>query len=46
VVRLGTLDDPLAGIGPDKEDLLRQDYRVNRIWYPAGITIALLQRTV
>jgi mannosyltransferase len=45
VVRLGTLDDPLAGIGPDKEDLLRQDYRVNRIWYPAGITIALLQRT-
>jgi mannosyltransferase len=46
VVRLGTLDDPLAGIGPDKEDLLRQDYRVNRIWYPAGITIALLQRSV
>jgi mannosyltransferase len=45
VVRLGTLDDPLAGIGPDKEDLLRQDYRVNRIWYPAGITIALLQRS-
>jgi mannosyltransferase len=46
VVRLGTLDDPLAGIGPAKEDLLRQDYRVNRIWYPAGITIALLQRSV
>ena len=45
VVRLGTLDDPLAGLGDDKEALLRQQYRVNRIWYPAGITVALLQRS-
>jgi mannosyltransferase len=45
VVRLGTLDDPLAEVGPDKEDLLRQDYQVTRIWYPDGITMALLQRS-
>jgi hypothetical protein len=45
VVRLGTLDDPLAGVGSEKEDVLRQDYRVTRIWYPAGITMALLQRS-
>jgi mannosyltransferase len=45
VVRLGTLDDPLTGVGTDKEDLLRQDYQVTRIWYPAGITMALLQRS-
>jgi mannosyltransferase len=44
VLRMGTLDDPLSGIGVDKEPLLRQQFQVVRIWYPAGITLALLQR--
>jgi mannosyltransferase len=44
VLRLGNLDDPLTGMGVDKEPLLRQQFRVVRIWYPAGITLALLQR--
>jgi mannosyltransferase len=44
VVRMGTLDDPLTGMGVDKEPLLRQQFRVVRIWYPTGITLALLQR--
>jgi mannosyltransferase len=46
VVRLGTLDDPLTGLGAAKEELLRQEYQVSRVWYPAGITIAVLQRSV
>jgi mannosyltransferase len=44
VLRMGTLDDPLIGMGVDKETVLRQQFQVVRIWYPAGITLALLQR--
>jgi len=45
VIRLGTMDDPLTGLGEAKEDLLRQQYQLSRIWYPAGLTIAVLQRS-
>lgn len=44
VVRVGQLADPLAGIGPAKETLLRQQFRVTQVWYPTGMTVAILQR--
>ena len=44
VVRIGVLDDPLVNIGPAKDAVLRDHYRVEAVWYPAGLTLALLQR--
>lgn len=44
VVRTGTLPDPLAGLGPSKEDFVRTHYRVVQVWYPAGLTVAILER--
>jgi mannosyltransferase len=52
LVRLGTLDDPIDGVGSSiapgviasKEQVLRQQFQVVRIWYPAGLSVALLQR--
>jgi mannosyltransferase len=45
VVRAADLDDPLAGIGSSKEDFLRERYQVVAVWHPAGLTLALLERT-
>jgi mannosyltransferase len=45
LVRTGTLIDPLAGAGVSKEDLLRERYHVTHVWYPTGLTVALLERT-
>ncbi|MGE5827815.1 MAG: glycosyltransferase family 39 protein [Micromonosporaceae bacterium] len=45
VVRIGTLADPLAGIGVTKHDLLSREYTVDRVWYPRGLTIAVLERS-
>ena len=42
VVRLDRLDDPLAGLGPEKETILRANYRVDRMWTPGELTVALL----
>jgi mannosyltransferase len=44
VVRAAALSDPLAGIGPSKEDLLRAQYQVDRVWHLNGLTVALLER--
>jgi mannosyltransferase len=44
VVRIGALDDPLVNIGPAKDAVLRDRYRVAAMWHPAGLTLALLQR--
>jgi mannosyltransferase len=44
VVRLDRLDDPLAGLGPEKETILRANYRVDRVWRPGELTVALLVR--
>jgi mannosyltransferase len=44
LVRIGTLTDPLAGMGRAKEEALRRDYAVHQIWYPTGLTLALLER--
>ncbi len=44
VIRAADLADPLTGIGPSKEDLLRTHYRVDRVWDPTGLTVALLER--
>ncbi|HET8683716.1 MAG TPA: glycosyltransferase family 39 protein [Micromonosporaceae bacterium] len=44
VVRLGRLDDPLAGLGPAKEAALRTGYRAGQLWHPTGLTLALLVR--
>ena len=44
VVRTAVLADPLAGLGQSKEDLLRAQYEIDQVWYPAGLTVALLER--
>jgi len=44
VIRIDTLDDPLAGIGVNKETVLRNQYQVETVWHPTGLTVALLQR--
>jgi mannosyltransferase len=44
VVRVGDLADPLAGIGARKEAALIDGYRVEAVWHPTGMTLALLQR--
>ena len=44
VVRNGVVVDPIAGLGQSKEDLLRADYEINNVWYPTGLTVALLTR--
>jgi mannosyltransferase len=44
VVRLDELEDPLAGLGADKERVLRADYRIERTWRPGELTLALLVR--
>jgi mannosyltransferase len=44
VVRLDQLDDPITGLGPEKETVLRADYRVDRVWTPGELTVALLVR--
>ena len=44
VVRAAALSDPLAGVGPSKEDLLRTRYQVDQVWHLNGLTVALLER--
>jgi mannosyltransferase len=44
VIRLGELDDSLAGLGPDKTEILRSRYRVEQVWRPDQLTLALLVR--
>lgn len=45
VVRTGHLTDPLSGIGPGKQQVLAGRYRVTQVWYPVGLTVALLERS-
>jgi mannosyltransferase len=44
VVRYGVLADPLAGIGPAKEALLRGRYTPQLVAHRANLTVALLTR--
>jgi mannosyltransferase len=44
VIRFHAHPDPLAGIGPAKETLLRQDFRTAQVWYEPSLTVALLVR--
>lgn len=44
VVRLGEFTDPLAGLGTAKEQVLRPNYRIERVWRPRNLTLALLVR--
>jgi mannosyltransferase len=44
VVRAGTFDDPLAGLGLSKEDIFRAQYTIDQVWHPTGMTVALLER--
>jgi mannosyltransferase len=45
ILRYENQADPLAGIGPAKEALLRQRYRLDRLWLLRGLTVALYVRT-
>jgi mannosyltransferase len=45
VIRLGELPDPLGDLGAAKEDALRDRYRVDQVWRPGQMTVALLVRT-
>jgi mannosyltransferase len=45
VVRIGALRDPTDGLGSAKQAVLRGQFRVQTLWYPTGLTAALLQRT-
>jgi mannosyltransferase len=42
VIRNGRTADPIAGLGFDRERILRDEYAVNRVWNFAGLTLALL----
>jgi mannosyltransferase len=44
VVRVGRQPDPLTGIGPTKEGVLRRRFQLTQLWYPKGLTLALLER--
>jgi mannosyltransferase len=44
VVRIGNLSNPLAGIGATKEEVLTENYRIRQVWYPTGLTLALLEK--
>jgi mannosyltransferase len=44
VIRSGNRSDVLAGIGKDRETLLRAGYLTAQTWNPAGYTVALLTR--
>lgn len=44
VVRKGTMEDPLDGIGPAKEQLLKEGYVVSQSWRLTGLVMALLIR--
>jgi mannosyltransferase len=43
VVRQGDYDNPLTGIGPDKQDALSTKFAVVRVWHYTGLTLALMQ---
>jgi mannosyltransferase len=45
VIRIGTLADPLYGLGAGKQDALSTTYQIDRVWYPTGLTLALLHRS-
>jgi mannosyltransferase len=45
VLRYENLADPLAGIGPGKEELLRSRYRLEKLWLLRGLTVALYVRS-
>jgi mannosyltransferase len=42
VVRLDDLADPVTGLGPAKERVLRAGYRVEQVWHRRHVTLALL----
>ena len=42
VVRMGELSDPLTGLGRGKESVLRNGYRVEKVWRLRNVTLALL----
>ncbi|MFC0008089.1 glycosyltransferase family 39 protein [Micromonospora siamensis] len=44
VVRLRELDDPVQGLGAEKEKVLRSGYRTEQVWRPTGLTLALMVR--
>jgi mannosyltransferase len=43
IVRAGHLPDPLSGIGANKEAAIAKGYRISQLWYPTGLTVALLE---
>jgi mannosyltransferase len=44
VIRLGRYDEPVTGLGAAKEQVLRANYRVEQVWHPRNLTLALLVR--
>jgi mannosyltransferase len=44
VIRFASNGDPLHGIGPGKEDLLRSRYRLAKLYLVKGLTVALFVR--
>jgi mannosyltransferase len=44
VLRPHTVTDPLSGLGPAKESLLRAGYRLSALWLPKDLTLALYVR--
>jgi mannosyltransferase len=42
VLRLGPSSDPLQDLGGTKGAVLRSGYYVSRVWYPHGLTVALV----
>jgi mannosyltransferase len=44
VIRMGSRTDPLAGIGTEKERVLRTAYTVEHVWRLRNVTVAILTR--
>lgn len=43
IVRTGHLADPLGGIGATKQTAIAKGYQLRQLWYPTGLTVALLE---
>jgi mannosyltransferase len=44
VIRVGSFTDPVTDLGGSKEEALRQEYALTKVWHPTGMTLALLTR--
>jgi mannosyltransferase len=45
LLRIGHFPDPTYGLGADKARILDSAYKVQSIWFPTGLTVALFTKT-